>query len=270
LTPPPLRRREATPPLMAAMLQDRPLAVKAVLALEPDAARDPFDGRLFQPPLCFAARMAFSQELPSIIDVLLEHGARPNNIDADGKTPLMCLCEALRFLRPQRGDKNCAVNWFEIKGLDAPVPVWPAMAPFAPLNAPSWMVMESPLAEFSSFKGPFADMDVLFKAATSLLLAGAELGMQDAEGQTAEDLARLAGSARFACFLRNYRGAQAMRVLSRATASANCLMRHSSIGRKNSAASVTRLSGGLIRNVCAFLLDPECEEAVHACMHLST
>jgi len=100
-TPPPAPRAPPSPPLLRALVQDSAEDVRAACEAEPDAARSVFWDHDVEPPLCLAARLGCS---PAVLRALLEHGADPSLLDANGRGPL-----ALHRPRPFRN----AAEWSE-------------------------------------------------------------------------------------------------------------------------------------------------------------
>jgi len=69
--------------------------VRALLALDPDAAVLPFFDYNMEPPLCCAARCECSAE---VIELLIEHGACVEDLDFKGESPLDVLRSCRAFL----------------------------------------------------------------------------------------------------------------------------------------------------------------------------
>jgi len=69
--------------------------VRALLALDPDAAVLPFFDYNMEPPLCCAARCECSAE---VIELLIEHGARVEDVNSKGQSPLDVLRSRRRAL----------------------------------------------------------------------------------------------------------------------------------------------------------------------------
>jgi len=74
------------PPLLKALIRRSEAEVREALAAEPDAALYPFWEHAAEPPLCAAVRFKCP---PSIVQVLIQHGADASVTDANGKSPLV-------------------------------------------------------------------------------------------------------------------------------------------------------------------------------------
>jgi len=85
-TPPPLvpKWKMPKPPLLRALEVKSAEQVRAVLHGNPEAAKEPFWDHDVEPPLCCAVRLRCNA---SILELLLEHGASPEDKDMHGHTP---------------------------------------------------------------------------------------------------------------------------------------------------------------------------------------
>lgn len=81
-TPP---KRAPKPALLEALQSRSANRVRVVLQQDPKAAKEPFWDQCLDLPLCFAVRLRCS---PTIVKLLLQHGADPDAEDSHGCSPI--------------------------------------------------------------------------------------------------------------------------------------------------------------------------------------
>ncbi|CAE8698725.1 unnamed protein product [Polarella glacialis] len=107
-TPPPMQKRRGG--LVSAILSDTTSSVKQALEADSLAAcmQVTFGGRT-EAPLSFAVRMGTS---PEIGELLLRHGADPNQGDTSGKTPLHAVASSRPLFEGEKGKgRDRADTW---------------------------------------------------------------------------------------------------------------------------------------------------------------
>eukprot|EP00440_Ansanella_granifera_P045715 gb/GFBE01049522.1/.p1 GENE.gb/GFBE01049522.1/~~gb/GFBE01049522.1/.p1 ORF type:complete len:228 (+),score=29.78 gb/GFBE01049522.1/:1-684(+) len=125
--PPPLLRKPRRSSLTTAILSQEPRAVKAVLALEPDAARASFEGKPMQlqvSPLIVASRLPSSPSLLEVLSILLRNGADPCAPDVSGLSAFsvftMSRCDEMQCaeLDPMCRTAGTAVRTLGLKAIN--------------------------------------------------------------------------------------------------------------------------------------------------------
>jgi len=91
-TPPPMVQKHShlnqRPPLLRALQRNSAHQVRVVLSATPEAAKEPFEDHNWEPPICCAVRLKCGAE---IVQLLLDHGASPDEKDIHGHTPIQIL-----------------------------------------------------------------------------------------------------------------------------------------------------------------------------------
>jgi len=226
--------------MMKALLEMDPRMVDAVLALDPDAIRTDFCFDC-QSPLIFAAGLQPAKvTMPDVLDLLINAGADVNACDANGCTALAALCKGLALRKDLAAPAICGPSRSFSSGSEFQ------------------LVFATWLDRLPAPASKNQDLRTVLKAATKLLSAGANPNLQDARGQTAIGLAKLAEQKILEQFLRNYQGTQALVVLNRAAQTA--------VGNSS---PIGRLSDGLVRMICSHLVDEEVERRVYAAFQIN-
>lgn len=240
--------------LMAALTRDDEAAVGRILHAHAEAAKERFNNSLFEPPLCFAVRNYCSRRT---LLLLLQHGANPNDLDANGKSAIMLLCETWKsqFWRIDGGQSPFAgsgehASPDEVASAGATQPV--ALPDF-----PIWGQEPGPL-----IAKPVAlerNESAVIKVALLLLSHGANPEHDNGRGKNAVLVAEEAGAHKLASALRHYQVAQAYLTLSLVGTYPHS--RHKSL---------YGLPQELVRRVSSFFLPAEIEHSVrHAADSLS-
>lgn len=89
------RTKKSQPALLQALMKNSEELVREALHNRPDLANDPFWDHRCDSPLCFAVGLKCDV---AIIQLLVEHGAKPNHQDPRGNTPT----KILERLRPSQ------------------------------------------------------------------------------------------------------------------------------------------------------------------------